>query len=94
MDKREKDALEQRRTQLAWYILELKFAYYYPSDIHPDHREEYIKPDHYYDTLEDEYRKICGKLGAPSTACDMVGFSFDRPSCRLVVSKLTKGRNS
>lgn len=79
---------EKLRISLAWEILELKFTYYYPSDVHSSHKDK-IKPDSYYDTIEDQYKKLCEELNKTPTASNMVGFSFDRPCCRLIHKKLT-----
>ena len=73
----------KRFVQLSWEILEHKCRYY---------RGVGGKPiaDAEYDALEDEYRKLAEELGEKPSAWEMVGFNIDRPSCRLVMAKLTR----
>lgn len=75
---------EERFTELGWLLLEHKCRYYVTI------RD--IIPDAEYDKLEDEYKALAQKLGRTSTACDMVGFDLSRPSCKLVLHKLTGGK--
>jgi hypothetical protein len=81
---------EARRVSLSWLILEMKLAYYHPEKIHKSWLNDVVRPDKVYDALELEYINLCNKLGHKPTASDMVGFDFDRPSCRLVLERLSK----
>ena len=72
---------DERFIELGWLLLEHKCRYYVTI------RD--IIPDAEYDKLEDEYKALAKKLGRASTACDMVGFDLSRPSCMLVLHKLT-----
>lgn len=76
---------EQRFINLGWYLLEAKFVYY---DSPPG-----VKgiSDIAYDKLEDEYKALAEKLGKNPSAC-MVGFSTERPSCRIVAEKVTTNK--
>jgi hypothetical protein len=78
---------------LSWALLELKFAYYYPGNLHETWKE-LIVPDAVYDQLEDLYRKLCADHGVTPNVYDMVGFKFTRPCCALVADKLTKEKGN
>ena len=80
-------------TALSWALLELKFAYYYPGNLHETWKE-LIVPDAEYDRLEDLYRKLCADHGVNPDAYNMVGFKFTRPCGALVADKLTKEKGN
>jgi hypothetical protein len=75
--------------RLSWHILELKFLYY-------DGAKYGLKApdDSYYDAIEDKYKKLAERLKIAPTASDMVGFNYDRGSCKLVADRMisTKGK--
>jgi hypothetical protein len=68
---------------LSWKILEHKFRYYCGA-------EYGIKPvpDEVYDEVEEKYKKLSKILKLEPSAYNMVGFDFDKPSCRLVAERL------
>lgn len=70
--------------ELSWRILELKLGYYHPNLIHADFLSYAIRPDAEYDAIEDAYLKACIEHSVEPTAQQMVGFDFERPSCRFV----------
>jgi hypothetical protein len=80
---------EQRFVDLSWRILERKFAYYHPEQVHKSWKMDVTVPDALYDAEEGEYRHLAAKLGRPASAADAVGFPMDRPSGKLVMKKLT-----
>ena len=85
--------LELRFTALTWQLLELKFAYYYPVDLHPSWQHLTSIPDIVYDKLEAEYQMVGKKLKRPTPISDdMVGFDLYSRSGALVSTKLTRGR--
>jgi NAD-dependent DNA ligase len=70
--------------RLSWEILEHKFRYYCGAKYS-------IEPtviDEVYDKIEDKYRKLAKLLGHKTTATDMVGFDYNKPSCRAVMSHI------
>lgn len=69
--------------RLSWWILEQKLKYYNP---------EYGKciSDELYNSEELIYKNCCKDLGMKPTASNHVGFPWDTPSGRLVVSKLRR----
>ena len=71
--------------RLAWEILEHKFRYYEGAKYN-------LKPisDEAYDEVETKYKKMAKFLEEEPTASNHVGFPFDTPSGRLVISKLVK----
>jgi hypothetical protein len=71
-------------TALAWKILEYKCIYYHFNGAHPD-----AIPDYDYDILEKRYDKLCADNGIDPTASDMIDFDSERPSCQLVICKLS-----
>jgi predicted phosphoadenosine phosphosulfate sulfurtransferase len=77
---------KQLVVRLSWKILEHKFRYYEGAKYN-------LKtiPDEKYDKIESKYKRLCKALKIEPSASDMVGFNYDKPSCRLVASKLTKG---
>lgn len=82
----ERAVLRDRAKDMGWDILEMKFAYYYPGELHPDWKDRVVS-DHFYDAMEEKYREVCEKAGVPASA-DVVGFPMESPSGRLVASKL------
>lgn len=78
---------KEKTARLTWWILEQKLMYYYP---------EYgnCVEDHVYDENEDLYKKLCSELKVSPTACENVGFPFESPSGKLVVSKLEKKKRT
>ena len=77
---------------LSWALLEAKLAYYYPNDIHPSWKPFVNIEDVIYDRMEDCYKTLCKEKGIAPSASDTVGFDLNRPSCRLVYSKLNTDR--
>ncbi len=75
---------EERFNELGWLLLEHKCRYYVTI--------QDVIPDAAYDRLEDEYKALAQKLGRYPTASEMVGFDLNRPSCRLVLHRLTGGK--
>jgi hypothetical protein len=75
--------------QMSWKILEYKFAYYQCARLHPSWKDETVVPDAVYDDLEDQYRLLCKEKNVEPSAADMVGFNFEKASCRLVALKLS-----
>ena len=73
--------LERRFCALSWEILEHRCRYYVLASPTLD--------DPAYDALEDEYEALAALLGVRAYASDMVGFDRTRPSCLLVLAKLT-----
>jgi len=73
---------EQRFIKLSWQILEHKFRYYI--------QDRPIIEDHEYDKIEREYDDLAKELGEEPTASNMVGFNFDKPSCKSVADKIRK----
>jgi len=70
-----------RYIELSWKLLEYKCRYYMWGNSIPDAE---------YDALEAEYIKLADQLELPKSASNMVGFSLDRPSCRLVYENLKR----
>lgn len=76
-----------RLVYLSWRILEMKMVYYRP-ELTSKRNVVYLSvSDAEYDALEDEYRKLCTKLGKEPTAADMVGFDVNRACCKIVIEK-------
>jgi hypothetical protein len=75
--------------QMAWKILEYKFAYYQYARLHPSWKDEMVISDVAYDALEAHYRIKCEEEDVEPSAADMVDFNFDKASCRLVALKLS-----
>lgn len=73
---------KKRLVELSWYILESKAKYYGVVG-------GKIDSDEVYDGFEAEYRQLCEELNIKPTAADMVGFDESRPSCQLVLAKLS-----
>lgn len=66
---------------LSWLILECKYCYYCaPQYKHISDVE--------YDRLESEYKQLALSLDLNPTASSMVGFDTERPSCKLVKSRV------
>lgn len=65
--------------RLSWKILEHKWRYYWGVR----HGVQPIS-DEKYDKIETNYKKLAKVLKLKTYASDMVGFDFDRPSCRIV----------
>jgi hypothetical protein len=80
--------------QMAWKILEYKFAYYQYAWLHPSWKDEMVVPDAVYDKLENEYRELCEQQGVDPTAADMVDFDIERASCRLVARRLSQPKGT
>jgi hypothetical protein len=74
---------EKLLIKLSWEILEHKWRYYEG----PKYGVQPV-PDAVYDKIESNYEKLCKALNKAPTASDMVGFNTERPSCRLVQSKM------
>ena len=79
---------EEARTlyiKLSWKILEHKFRYY-------EGHKYGLTPisDDKYDKLESVYKKLAKLLKEPTSASDMVGFDYNRPSCKIVVEAFGK----
>lgn len=74
------EALRYIHAQASWFILDCKYLYYV--------RDASPVPDKTYDQIEKLYEALCVHFGEPPTATDMVGFSYDRPSCALVATRL------
>lgn len=70
----------------AWTILEHKWRYYIGRGLKEDID---LIGDQEYDQLEEEYKALCAYLDIPTSATDMVGFDFNRGSCKLVHHKLS-----
>lgn len=70
--------------RLSYKILEHKFRYY-------EGAKYGLKsiPDDKYDKLEARYIRLCTLLKIEPTASNMVGFDYNRPSCKMVFNKLT-----
>lgn len=71
--------------RLGWWILEQKLMYYEPQ------YGECVS-DTLYDANEARYKKLCAEHGVEPTACNHVGFPYDTPAGRLVISKLLSGK--
>jgi len=87
-----------RFTQLSWGIIEYKMFYYYSHEVDSSWHKVLHVPDWKYDAFEDEYVELCKTLGKENTVVHKVGngmmeVDFTRPSCKLVLSKLSKPRN-
>lgn len=72
---------ERRYIELGWKILEAKYRYYKLDDP--------LLQDHEYDAMEREYDTLAKKLNLDPTASDMVGFDETRPSCQVVMHKIS-----
>jgi hypothetical protein len=68
--------------------------YYHREKVHPSWHEILSIPDVDYDNLELEYRKLSNELGLPPSVSEMVDFDFLRPSCKMVMKKLSTKRES
>ena len=79
-----KDEAKKLYIKFGWKILEAKFHYYEGGK----YNLKPLYPDEKYDELERRYKKLAGALKLPTSACDSVGFPFDRPSGRLVADKI------
>lgn len=75
-----------RLNRLAWRLLEAKFSYYCPEQVHESWRKELTITDSEYDKLENEYLSLCKKHGKAPTAQQVVGFGAT-PACNLIRSK-------
>lgn len=87
---------------LGWKIIAWKVAYYAPERVHPTRRKDYEIDDEAYDKAEVRYLELCRALGLPNTVVHkgwpgyedlvteqtMVELDYERPSVRLVLSKL------
>ena len=76
----------QRFIHLSWLLLECKFLYYESFKYKLKKGVKYPEDDE-YDQWENEYKELAKKLNKPASASSMVGFDYNRPSCRLVMSK-------
>jgi hypothetical protein len=83
------DPKKNQLIELCWKILEYKAVYYYPHKIHKTWKKRLTIPDEKYDILENQYRALCQEFDVEPTAADMVGFDQKRPSCKLVLAKLS-----
>ena len=88
MEEREIEDWRRMYVNLAWLILELKFQYYYPADVHPSWGSEYVLEDASYDQLEADYKELAKEHSLNTSASDHVGFPHDTPSGKLVMSRL------
>ena len=79
-----KEQAEKLFVKLSWEILEHKFRYY-------EGAKHGLTPiaDEAYDKIESNYKKLASALKINPTASDMVGFDINKPSCKLVMKKLT-----
>lgn len=84
----------ERCAILGWAIIELKIAYYYPTLVHESWHPYVFRPDAVYDGIEDEYRKLTAQLGQNPSAADMVGADFEKPSCRLALTLISKPKST
>lgn len=82
MVKQQGKSKNERFIELSWTLLEGKWHYYV--------RKHAIIADEAYDKLAMEYRELAKELNLNPTADDMVGFSFDKASCRMVDKKMTE----
>lgn len=78
-----KEEAIEKHIQHSWAVLEHKWRYYVGTKYG-------VKPvsDEKYDKIEENYKKLCKVLKLPTTASDMVGFDFNRGSCKIVHIKM------
>ncbi len=69
----------EEMVKLSWDILKYKYHYYEKS--------KPLITDYQYDMIEKKYEALCEELGQPPTACDMVGFDWNRRCCQMVACK-------
>jgi hypothetical protein len=88
---------------LSWRLIEWKVAYYKGDLVNPARRKDYEVSDDEYDAAEVRYLTLCRQLKMPNTIVhkgwpgfEDVGYEHammevdeDRPSVRLVISKLS-----
>lgn len=97
--------LVERFNYLSWRLLAHKLMYYYPEKVHPSWQKELDISDADYDALEQEYLRLCIKLGKPNTVAGqstvdgetvsgdgMTQLDLSRPSVSLVLFKHSKRR--
>ena len=82
--------METERNELSWWLIEQKFLYYCSGDAHPSWEKFYAATDAEYDEKEQRYRDLCDMLGTGPYTYEMVGFDKSRPSCQLVMKKLSE----
>lgn len=70
---------DKRYISLRWTLLEAKYFYYHKPE------SKHVRPDSWYDTLEDELLILADKLGKPGKMA--VGFPIDTGSGRMVAEK-------
>lgn len=76
--------------EFSWKIIEYKLMYYRPDLVHDSWHKDLTISDSDYDKIEEEYIKMCRELKLTPTVTEMVGIDLTRPSCKLVLSKLSK----
>jgi hypothetical protein len=79
--------------RLGWKLLEYKCAYYRPEVVKAqiwEERELFIS-DAAYDALEAEYKALAITLKQTDSISGMVDFDLRKPSCQLVLTKLSGG---
>lgn len=91
----------ERHAELSWWLIERKLMYYYPHMVAPEHRAELECSDSLYDNREEEYVRLCVRLGLPNTVSHkhdpestpgltgegMFEVDFSRPSVGLVLRR-------
>jgi NAD-dependent DNA ligase len=86
VQKQQEKTDKERFVELSWWIIEQKVKYYHLGWLGVS--------DEYYDKLEAEYKALAKKLNLNPNASNTVGCDFNKPSFRLVLSKLlTEGRD-
>ena len=83
-----------RFNQLAWRILERKLVYYHPELVHNSWLTCIQVSDTVYDKEEVEYLQLAKQLNLEPTAQLTVQFDLDKACCRLVLSKLQRGKKN
>lgn len=91
----------KRHIELGWKIIEWKVAYYKPEAVHKTRQADCELHDDLYDQYEQEYLRLCLKLGRDNTVVhksyESIGevpgdgmFEIEeaRPSVKLVLAKL------
>ena len=78
-------SIKQKIALLSWFILECKYVYYHNTNLRG-------VSDAFYDKYEDVYKLLCKQESVIPTATEMVGFDFERPSCKLVVELVNKNK--
>jgi hypothetical protein len=79
--------------RLGWKLLEYKCAYYRPEAVKEQlwvERELCIS-DAAYDALEAEYKTLAITLKQTDSISGMVDFDLRKPSCQLILTKLSGG---